>query len=168
MTSTLSALESFPDQLERFFLEMPKSHWAWVPDSWEGIPSESFTAIEQICHVRDIEIDGYHTRFRRLLDEIDPVLESVDGYALVQERHYADADPVRVFDDIRAARSQTLRLIEDLTPEQLARTGFFEGYGWLTVKGLMHYLCSHDQQHLSGLQWLLGKVESNTKTHSNG
>jgi hypothetical protein len=24
----------------------------------------------------------------------------------------------------------------------------------------VHYLCSHDQQHLSGLQWLLGKIEA--------
>jgi hypothetical protein len=23
----------------------------------------------------------------------------------------------------------------------------------------VHYLCSHDQQHLSGLQWLLGKID---------
>jgi hypothetical protein len=28
------------------------------------------------------------------------------------------------------------------------------------VRGLMHYLCSHDQQHLAGLQWLLGKIEA--------
>jgi hypothetical protein len=163
MTSTLSALESFPEQFEQFFLAVPKSHWAWAPDSWEGIPSESFTAIEQICHVRDIEINGYHTRFRRLLDEIDPTLDSIDGYALVKERHYADSDPAIVFDEIRAARRQTLRLIQGLTSEQLTRTGYFEGYGWLTVTGLVHYLCSHDQQHLSGLQWLLGKIESNAK-----
>ena len=30
----------------------------------------------------------------------------------------------------------------------------------VTLRGLAHYLCSHDQQHLSGLQWLLGKIES--------
>jgi hypothetical protein len=24
----------------------------------------------------------------------------------------------------------------------------------------VHYLCSHDQQHLAGLQWLLGKIEA--------
>ena len=30
---------------------------------------------------------------------------------------------------------------------QLARTAVFEGYGVLTLRGLVHYLCSHDQQH---------------------
>ncbi len=32
--------------------------------------------------------------------------------------------------------------------------------GPTTLRGLVHYLCSHDQQHLAGLQWLLGKIEA--------
>ena len=165
-SATLCALESFPGQLRRFFLAIPKSHWNWAPDSWDGIPSESFTAIKQICHVRDIEVDGYQVRIRRLLDETEPTLDSIDGYALAEERRYADSDPDGVFDQIRVARNETLQLIKGLTPEQRMRTGRFEGYGRLTVKGLVHYLCSHDQQHLSGLQWLLGKIESNNNTHA--
>ncbi len=47
-----------------------------------------------------------------------------------------------------------------LTSEQFARTGEFDGYGSLTVRGLVHYLCSHDQQHLAGMQWLLGKIDA--------
>ena len=50
--------------------------------------------------------------------------------------------------------------VSRLTPEQLSRTGEFEGYGSLTVRGLVHYLCSHDQQHLAGMQWLLGKIDA--------
>ena len=51
-----------------------------------------------------------------------------------------------------------MALIKDLTPAQLERTAVFEGYGPLTLRSLVHYLCSHDQQHLAGLQWLLGKL----------
>lgn len=61
---------------------------------------------------------------------------------------------------IREARRETLDLVSRLTPEQLSRTGEFEGYGSLTVRGLVHYLCSHDQQHLAGMQWLLGKIDA--------
>jgi hypothetical protein len=132
----------------------------WAPASWEGAPSETFTAIEQICHVRDIEVDGYQRRFRRLLDEDEPTLDSLDGYALVKDRRYADANPDDVLRDIYVARHKTLDLIATLTASQLRRRGSFEGYGVVTVKGLIHYLCSHDQQHLSGLQWLLGRIES--------
>ncbi|HPY42110.1 MAG TPA: DinB family protein [Thiolinea sp.] len=157
---TLETLSAFPQQLEKHFYTIPQSRWQWQPESWDGIPSESLNPLEQICHVRDIEVDGYHVRFRRMLEEIEPILESVDGYALVKERHYAQADPHLVFEGIKAARTTTLQLIAGLTDQQLARTGYFDGYGRLNVQSLIHYLCSHDQQHLAGLQWLLGKISS--------
>ena len=157
---TLEALSACPQQLEKHFYAIPHSMWQWQPESWDGIPSESLNPLEPICHVRDIEIEGYHVRFRRMLEETEPTLESVDGYALVKERHYAQADPSLVFGEIKAARVQTLQLIEGLTDQQLARIGYFDGYGRLNVQSLIHYLCSHDQQHLAGLQWLLGKISS--------
>jgi len=62
--------------------------------------------------------------------------------------------------EFREARSQTLALVSGLSPEQLRRPATFEGYGQLSLQSLVHYLCSHDQQHLAGLQWLLGKIEA--------
>jgi hypothetical protein len=157
--ATLEALRSFPDQLEAHFLTFPAEYRHWAPASWDGVPSEALTAIEQLCHVRDIEIDGYQERFRRTLREADPALPSIDTDALVVQRAYADADPAEVLASFRDARHATVELLGQLAPEQLARTAEFEGYGSVTLRGLVHYLCSHDQQHLAGLQWLLGKIE---------
>lgn len=158
----LEALSSFPDQLHALFALVPRDYRHWKPDSWEGIPSEPFTALEQICHVRDIEVAGYQVRFERLLQEESPKLASLDGAALAVANRYATADPNKVFDEIRAARRRTVHLIGSLTQSQLARRGEFEGYGETTVEGLIHYLCSHDHQHLAGLHWLLGKINSST------
>ncbi|MFE8598633.1 DinB family protein [Archangium violaceum] len=160
IATTLTALAEFPSQLEVFYRAFPRELTRWVPDSWEGCPSENLTALEQLCHVRDIELDGYHVRFGRLLNEPGPVLASLDTYALVQERNYATADAADVLAAFRAARQTTVEMLRPLSDEQLARAGTFEGYGPVTVRGLIHYLCSHDQQHLAGLQWLLGKAES--------
>jgi hypothetical protein len=60
----------------------------------------------------------------------------------------------------REARKKTVALIAGLTEAQLDRSAVFEGYGPLSMRSLVHYLCSHDQQHLAGLQWLLGKIEA--------
>lgn len=108
---TLRALADFPRQLEAHFTQIPPSFRNWRPASWDGVPSEPFSAVEQICHVRDIEIDGYHERIHRVREESHPTL-------------------------IREARAKTLALIAQL----------------------VHYLCSHDQQHMVGLQWLLGRI----------
>lgn len=158
--ATLQAMADFPRQLEQFYDAIPESHRDWTPASWEGIPSETFSALGQICHVRDIEIDGYHVRFQRTLAETNPVLESLDGYVLEKERRYAAADAQEALTAFRAARIKTMAMLSGVTPQQLERTAEFEGYGALTLRSLVHYLCSHDQQHLAGLQWLMGKIDA--------
>jgi hypothetical protein len=72
--ATLNALTFFPLQLEAHYAAVPDAYRNWTPPNWEGIPSERFTAIEQICHVLDIEVDGYQERIRRTLDEDHPWL----------------------------------------------------------------------------------------------
>ncbi|MBW8760566.1 MAG: DinB family protein [Burkholderiales bacterium] len=157
---TLATLAAFPDQLEAHFAAFPPGFRQWAPPSWDGVPSEPLTALEQLCHLRDIEVDGYQGRIRRTLAEDGPLLASIDTDALVRERAYARDEPARVLTSFRAARAATMEMIRGLSDAQLARSAVFEGYGPLTLRSLIHYLCSHDQQHLAGLQWLLGKVHA--------
>lgn len=79
---------------------------------------------------------------------------------LAEERNYQGASAAEVLSAFAAARSKTLQIISALTPAELDRGAVFEGYGQLTLRSLVHYLCSHDQQHLAGLQWLLGKIDA--------
>lgn len=157
-SATLDALAAFPAQLEAHYGAIPAELRHWKPATWDGCPSEHLTAIEQLCHVRDIEIDGYHVRFRRTLEEDGPFLPGVDTYGLVEQRSYGKADAAQVFAAFRRARNETLELLKSLRAEQWSRPAEFEDYGPVTVRGLVHYLCSHDQQHLAGLQWLAGKL----------
>jgi len=155
---TLQALAAFPTQLEAHYGAFPSASVRWKPDSWAGIPSEPLSALEQICHLRDVEVDGYHQRFSRTLAEATPTLPALDTDRLVHERRYDQASAAEVLAAFRLARTRTLAMVSELAPTQLARPAHFEGYGPVTLRGLVHYLCSHDQQHLAGLQWLLGKL----------
>ena len=159
MQVTLAALEKFPAELETHYAAFPAQFVHWAPASWDGVPSEPFTAIEQICHVRDIEIEGYQVRIRRTLTEDTPQLPSIDSEAVAKERNYSRSDPAQVLTEFRAARLRTLALLR-VDETQLERRAVFEGYGPVSLRGLVHFLCSHDQQHLAGLQWLLGKIDA--------
>jgi hypothetical protein len=88
--TTLTALANFPDLLAASFAAVPIQLIHWRPDSWEGIPSEHLTVIEQICHIKDIEIDGYQARFRRTLTEDHPILPDMPGELLAEERKYSE------------------------------------------------------------------------------
>jgi len=156
-SAILHSLETFPQRLEECFSLFPKPMHNWQPWSWEGIPSERLTAIEQVCHVRDIERDGYHRRIRRTLAEEMPILEDIPGEPLAVERRYLDANVEEVFADFRVARAETVALVTGLSAIQMQRVALFEGRP-VALHNLLHFLCSHDNQHLAGLHWLLGKM----------
>jgi hypothetical protein len=77
--------------------------------------------------VRDIELDGYHVRFERTLKEETPVLESLDGYALAEERRYSESDAVEALAAFRRGREETVRMLKGLTEEQSGRPAYFDG-----------------------------------------
>jgi hypothetical protein len=151
--SILAELAKAPRELEEALQLLPTEALAWRPESWQGAPGERFSAIGHICHVRDIELDGYHVRFTRLLEEDMPDLVSIDGYALERDRGYDRQEPVAALIAFRAARERTLRLLVE-NWERKARRGTFAEYGEVTFESLAHILRSHDLQHLAGLQWL--------------
>jgi len=154
---SIEALRAFPAALRSFVSDLPREVIDWRPRSWDGIPSERLTIRQQICHLRDIEADGYLVRFKRLLTETNPNLASIDTYALAESRRYDEEAIDKAFASFALARSETLRLLSVLMPGDLMRRGQFEDYGGVTLAGMIHFLCSHDQQHLAGIQWLLGQ-----------
>ncbi len=147
-----------PRRFEEVFRLVPADRWRWEPADWEGVPGERFSALGHACHLRDIEIDGYHVRVRRLLEEEAPDLVSLDGYALARERGYDTADPFAAISAFADARARTVEILGRLDARQLTRRGTFAEYGAITLRGLIHYLCSHDDQHLACMHWLLGRL----------
>jgi hypothetical protein len=154
----IDTLAATPDALERVCAMFTVDTLRSSPDNWEGSPGEHFAAIGQVCHVRDIETDGYHVRFRRIRDERAPDLESLDGYALAAARGYDVADLAHALRAFRNARAITIDMLRSLSPDELQRTATFAENGTVTMLGLIHLLCSHDQQHLATLHWLLSRI----------
>lgn len=139
---------------------MPEGRLDWTPESWEAVPGERFSTRGQICHLRDIEAMGYHRRIRRMIEETEPDLESLDSYELAERLNYEASDAEAALRDFRAAREATLAMLASLTEPQLAREGAFDEYGRLSLRGLVHLLASHDAQHLACLHWLLAKMSA--------
>jgi hypothetical protein len=159
----LDDLAGMPQELERTIRLVPAQHLRFKPESWGGSPGETFSPLEHVCHLRDIERDGYQVRIRRMLEESNPSLVSIDGDELAKERRYDAADLEDALASFRAARAGTVERLRGIEEAELAREGFFAEYGPLTLRALVHYLRSHDQQHLAGIQWLAGKIASDAR-----
>lgn len=149
-----------PDRLTDVFRIVPERYENWIPLSWDGIPGERFSPLGQLCHVRDIEVYGYHIRVAQMLAEENPALVSLDSYSLAIEQNYETADPEEALAAFRVARGVTIDTLKSLTAEQLEREGTFGEYGRITLRSLVHYLSSHDLQHLACIEWLLGQIHA--------
>ncbi|MBI1774250.1 MAG: DinB family protein [Proteobacteria bacterium] len=151
---TIAGLATMPEAFEGVFRQIPAELLDWKPESWDGMPGETFSALEQACHLRDIEVDGYHLRFRRMVGEDKPSPVSIDSYALARERFYGGQDPAEAMAAFRRARLWTVAMLGGLSKSDWRRLGDFAEYGSVTTAGLLHLLLSHDQQHLACMQWL--------------
>ena len=73
---------------------------------------EEFSAIENVCHLRDIEIDGYTERIGKILRENNPILPDIDGGRLAIEREYHRqnlSEALQAFADARRRNTHTLK-----------------------------------------------------------
>lgn len=153
----LSDLAEFPAALRRQTASALAAILDFAPSDWTGSPAEYMTIRQQVCHLRDIEIDGYHQRIGRTLAEDRPFLASIDGHALSVERRYSEVSLDAALAAFEKARAETIRTLTALRAEDLSRTAEFEGYGEVTLLGIIHYLASHDCQHMAGIHWLAAK-----------
>ena len=159
-SATLHALAAFPQQLEAFYEAMPAAYKHWSRRRGRAYRARrsrrsSRFAMCGISRSRDITSD-FGGRLRRTIRHLRPSMDTCSpGIAITPTPMRREA--LAAF---RAARARTIEMISGLTAAQLSRPAMFEGFGPVTVQGLIHILCSHDQQHLAGLQWLLCRIEA--------
>jgi DinB superfamily len=160
--NVVDSLARAPDELEAVMRLFGERDLRWTPPDWNDCPAEGFTALEHVCHLRDIERDGYHVRLERIVRESAPRLPSIDGFALARERRYGEDALDRSLAAFREARAESIRRVRSWRPGDGDRPAEFEGLGRVTGTGLLHVLRSHDLQHLAGLHWLLARAAART------
>lgn len=147
-----NSLAITPESVRRLALGLGKSETRWKPASNE------FSVVENVCHLRDIEVDGYVVRISRILKEEKPFLPDLDGARLAEERDYNNQDLKAALGAFRQAREDNLRIIRELSSEQLMRTGTLENAGTITLLRLLELMREHDGAHISELTGLRRKI----------
>jgi hypothetical protein len=117
-------------------------------------PSDQFSILESICHLRDIEVEGYTERITRILSETEPSLPDIDGGKLALERDYNKQDLKQALKSFVEARKRNVDRIRNLGVGQLARVGKLEGVGDVTLERLLEMMVEHDEGHLEELEVL--------------
>ena len=124
---------------------------------------DRFSFVENACHLRDIEVEGYGARIRKLLTEDNPQLPDVDGSRLARERDYNRQDFAAALDEFSRARAENLRAVKNLSAEQLNRRGVLEGVGEITLGNLFLLMREHDESHRQELIELRAQMKERVR-----
>jgi DinB family protein len=152
LPESIERLEEMPTFLEAALDAVPDDEFLSRP-----APGE-FSLVEQACHLRDLEREGYLVRVRRILSETLPALESFDGTAVAQARNYMMQDARMAAQEFAAARREVLGLLAATTPGDLDRTATF-GEQRITLRDLVAMMEAHDRGHREEIERLIEALE---------
>jgi hypothetical protein len=144
----LDALRAAPMALARLIEGLTPAQLAWKP------APGAFSILENLCHLRDIEQDGWLVRVRRVRFESRPALEDIDGNRLAVERKYHLQPPAAAHAGFVQARRLTVRLLEGIGQEDLDREATLEKVGRVTLGSLVSMMRDHDADHLAAMKEL--------------
>jgi hypothetical protein len=112
-----------------------------------------WSILEILCHLRDMEREGYLERYTRILAENEPRLPDLNGDALAIERDYRGQKAGDVLRDWMRLRRESLRLLKKSKPEQWRRAGIHETAGRLTIDDLVvRHAVGNDTAHLAQIE----------------
>lgn len=144
-TTLLKFLDETPDKLKGFTARLTSAEIRWSSG-----PDE-FSVLENICHLRDLELQGYSPRIRRILAEPDPSLADFDGARVAAESNYNGEQLDAAMLAFEIARRENIEILRTLTDDELSRRGTLEGAGSVTLRRLAELMREHDEGHLDDL-----------------
>jgi transcriptional regulator with XRE-family HTH domain len=147
-----ASLGAMPAKLKEIAAALPQATWRTKP------AGGGFSLIEHVCHLRDIDGDGYRVRLERMLTEQHPSLPDLDGDALARQRNYASQELAPALAAFTATRVDIVARLAKLTPEQRRRPGLMAGKAEIAVDGLVDIMKTHDSEHLDQLDDLVREL----------
>lgn len=119
----------------------------------------AFSVLENVCHLRDIETDGYTERIARILNENRTLLPDINGSRLAIERDYNNQDLESSLQAFAHARGGNIETLQALDEKQINREGTLEGVGTISLGELLRLMREHDEDHIRELRTIRARLD---------
>lgn len=119
-----------------------------------------FALVEHVCHLRDIEVEGYAVRLRRALAAVRPNLPDLDGDLLARERRYLDQPHAPAVRALLASRRRNVERLRRLRRADLERELDLDGVGRLSLGDLVLRWRTHDIGHRIEMERLRSELRA--------
>jgi hypothetical protein len=142
----LASLEAMSEFLERAFGSLDSERARARP------AAESFSPVEQVWHLADLEREAFAVRIDRLLHEVDPELPDFDGGRMAAERDYRSRSIADGLSAFMHARAANLRALRGVTEPSWHRAGTQEGVGRVALCDIPAFMAQHDAAHRAEIE----------------
>jgi hypothetical protein len=142
----LASLNSMPEYLREIFSGLTTEQ-ARTPG-----PDETFSPVEQVWHLADLEREGFGARIQRLLSEPAPHLSDFDGTKIAAERSYRSLsleEGIRAFTE---ARRENIAALKTIDSPEWSRSGIQEGVGVVSLCDMPNFMLQHDSAHMAEIE----------------
>lgn len=114
-----------------------------------------FAMVEHLCHLADLEREGYGARIERLLSETAPEWDDFDGDAVARDRNYLEQDGQAALERFVDARAVNVARLRAASGSDWQKRGTHRGTGEVTLAQLAEMMVQHDRDHAADIAALL-------------
>jgi hypothetical protein len=118
----------------------------------------SFSMVEHVWHLADLEREGFGVRIERLAQEERPFLADFQGDVIARERAYHALSLEDGLAAFAAARRANLARLASVAAEAWAREGEQEGVGRVCLGDVPAMMAGHDAAHRGEIEALLAEL----------
>jgi len=138
---TMRSLEEMPGRLRAAFAALDRE------DATTPGPEGSFSPVEQVWHLADLEREGFGFRIEALLSEDHPFLPDFDGTAVAQQRNYRARSLEEGLEAFAIARQHNLDVLRAVGISSWSRAGQQDGIGEVMLCDIPGFMLQHDLAH---------------------
>lgn len=149
----MADLESMPAFLAASFSRLTRSLQV------KPGPEDSFSPVEHVWHLADLEEMGFAERIHRLRTESNPQLPDFAGDVVARARNYRALSLSEGIEAFRRARERNLAVLNSLGYEEWSRRGEQEGVGPVSLCDLPSMMAEHDGSHRREVEAWLRSVQ---------
>jgi len=113
---------------------------------------DEFCAVEHVCHLRDLERDGFTPRIQSVIDNDDPQLFDFDGAGVAAASDYRAENALAALNAFLEARRQNAEVVRATTEAGFTRVGHYQARPPITLDAIVAGMLDHDRDHLDRLR----------------
>jgi hypothetical protein len=142
----LKCLEAQPAELSELIAALPEPEWH------ARRLADGATLHQIVVHLRDIDGRAFLPRFRRILAEPHPDLESFPSHRWSLEDYRPDEPLAALRADFTRIRAETMIVLNGMSDDDWTRTGFHPPSGPRTLQWWAERLYTHTRDHLDDIR----------------